>query len=221
MAQLELKKAQFILASASPRRAELLAALGLAFDVMPADIDETAAPAESAAALVVRLAETKAQHVATQVSAASLNAAPNVPSLPVLAADTVVLCDGSILGKPRDAAQADAMLARLSGRSHQVLTAVCVVWESDGQARSATRLSDSKVWFRAISDDERARYWLTGEPADKAGAYGIQGIGGIFVEQIVGSYTGIMGLPVAQTEELLLAAGVDTWKQRRVQRTKS
>jgi septum formation protein len=128
----------------------------------------------------------------------------------VLGADTVVVDAGRALGKPRDRADALAMLADLSGRTHEVLTAVAVATEAGVQLA----LSRSKVVFRTLASGEAERYWESGEPADKAGAYGIQGIGGIFVDRLEGSHSGVVGLPLAETERLLRAAGIDTWRHR-------
>ena len=189
---------QLILASASPRRAELLRQLGLAFTVVPSDIDESARDGEAVVDTVTRLALTKARSVAV------------THALPVLGADTMVVVDGVSLGKPRDRADALAMLAQLSGRAHDVLTAVALVHSE----RSEVRLSRSSVLFREISRAEADAYWRSGEPRDKAGGYGIQGIGGIFARRIEGSYSGIVGLPLAETEALLQAFGVDTWQYR-------
>lgn len=210
-----LAGAQFVLASASPRRRELLAALGLRFTVLPADIDESQWPDEPALAHVCRLARSKAQAVAGR---------PEVLAhgLPVLAADTIVVVDAAaaaagmpakrerVLGKPASREDALAMLALLSGCTHRVLTAVAVA----SRAGVEEVVSETAVTFRHIHPREAAAYWDTGEPRDKAGAYGIQGLGGIFAERIEGSFTGVMGLPVADTEALLRRAGVDTWAHR-------
>ncbi len=186
-----------ILASASPRRRMLLEALGLAVRVVAADIDERQLPGEAADDLVQRLAATKARTIwqRPEVQAAGL---------PVLAADTIVVIDGIVLGKPVDRGDALAMLARLSGRAHRVLTALSVV----SVAGIDNALSTTTVHFRAVSESEAVAYWETGEPRDKAGAYGIQGVGGIFAARIEGSYTGVMGLPVAEAEAMLRRAGV-------------
>jgi septum formation protein len=189
---------QLVLASASPRRAELLTQLGLVFTVKPTDVDETGLADESVEAMVLRLALAKA------------TAAAVGESLPVLGADTAVTIDGEMLGKPTDRAEGIRMLARLSGRTHEVLTAIALVERS----RHASRVSRSRVTFRVIDAAEAHRYWDSGEPRDKAGGYGIQGIGGIFAERIEGSYSGIVGLPLAETDALLQAFGVDTWRYR-------
>ncbi|HEY6599571.1 MAG TPA: nucleoside triphosphate pyrophosphatase [Pseudomonadales bacterium] len=189
---------QLILASASPRRAELLRQLGLVFTVRACDIDERARVGENAAETVTRLALAKASTVA------------QYETLPVLGADTMVVIDNTPLGKPRDESEGLAMLARLSGRSHEVLTAIALVHAQ----RCEVRLSRSTVFFREISPEEARAYWRGIEPRDKAGGYGIQGIGGIFARRIEGSYSGIVGLPLAETEALLQAFGVDTWQYR-------
>jgi septum formation protein len=191
---------QLILASASPRRAALLTQLGLQFRIVASAIDESARADEPVAALVARLAVEKAH----------ATAARGHLRLPVLGADTLVVCDGVTLGKPVDREEGLAMLARLSGRSHDVLTAVAVVQ----QQRIEVLLTQSCVYFRHIAKREAERYWATGEPLDKAGGYGIQGIGGIFARRIEGSFSGIAGLPLAETEALLQTFGVNTWQYR-------
>jgi septum formation protein len=189
---------QLVLASASPRRAALLTQLGLVFTVNYTNVDESRRPDESVIAMVQRLALTKARLVA------------HGEVLPVLGADTLVVVDDVPLGKPIDRAHGVSMLAQLSGRAHDVFTAVALVQES----KSEVRLSRSRVFFREISQTEAQAYWMSGEPRDKAGGYGIQGIGGIFAQRIEGSYSGIVGLPLAETEALLQAFGVDTWQYR-------
>lgn len=191
---------QLILASASPRRAALLAQLRLVFRVLPSDVDETPRPNEPAAILVERLALAKAR-------ASALTTDQRVPTL---GADTVVVCDGVTLGKPIDRADGLEMLAHLSGRAHEVHTAVALVQHD----QVAVSRSLSRVYFREISRHEAAAYWASGEPHDKAGGYGIQGIGGIFIRRIEGSFSGIAGLPLAETEALLNTFGVDTWQYR-------
>jgi len=199
--------AQLVLASASPRRAALLADIGLAFRVVRPEIDERAAPGERPEAYVERLARSKA--------AAGRRLAPGA-ALPVLAADTAVVLAGSVLGKPGDAEAARAMLRALSGRTHEVLSAVAVHPVGAHPGSVQARVSRTRVTFRELRTEEIRRYWETGEPRDKAGGYGIQGIGGIFVDRLEGSYTNVVGLPVAETEALLRAAGVDTWSRRGV-----
>jgi septum formation protein len=191
---------QLILASASPRRAALLAQLGLKFRIVASEVDESSRGDESVAALVQRLAVEKAR----------ATSARGHRSLPVLGADTLVVCDGITLGKPANRSDGLAMLARLSGRAHDVVTAVAVVQ----QDRCEVQLTESRVYFRHIGLHEAERYWATGEPLDKAGGYGIQGIGGIFARRIEGSFSGIAGLPLAETEALLQSFGVNTWQYR-------
>jgi septum formation protein len=181
------------LASASPRRGTLLAQLGVAYRAQPADIDETLAPGEAAGDYVVRIARAKALAVRARGI-----------ELPVLAADTAVVLDETIFGKPHDRADAVAMLARLAGRTHRVLTAVALAHA----AGVALRLSASEVRMRAISEAECAAYWQSGEPRDKAGGYAIQGRGAVFIEHLSGSYSGVVGLPLYETAQLLAAAGV-------------
>lgn len=180
------------LASSSARRVDILTALGVSFTAAGVDIDETPFPGETARDMVLRLAIEKARA-----------AAPGQP-LPVLAADTAVTLDGQIFGKPRSADDALAMLGALSGRTHQVMTAVALV----GHGRESTALSVTDVSFRRISATEAQRYWDSGEPQGKAGAYAIQGRGGVFVERIDGSYSGVVGLPVYETARLFDEAGV-------------
>ncbi len=178
----------FVLASASPRRAELLTAAGFAFDIAHADIDEALLPREPAGRYVLRLAEGKARAVAARF-----------PDHAVLGADTTVVVDGHVLGKPADAADAVAMLRRLQGRAHEVLTGVALV--TGGQAQVV--LEATRVWFGPMTDAEIAVYVATGEPMDKAGAYGIQGWAARYVTRIEGSYSNVVGLPVARVHELL------------------
>lgn len=198
--------AQIVLASASPRRAELLAQIGIRFLRAVPDVDETALDGERPDELVRRLALAKAA-----AGRALLATLPGEPELPVLAADTTVAIDGSALGKPRDRDDGLAMLERLSGRVHEVLSAVAVASRDGIQAE----VSHSSVRFRRITAAEAARYWATGEPSDKAGGYAIQGIGAVFVDRLEGSYSGVVGLPLDATERLLIAAGVDCWRHRR------
>ncbi len=182
---------QFVLASRSPRRVALLRQLGFRFQQRSADIDESPRKGESPQQLVQRLAAGKA-------------AATADTHLPVLAADTVVALGDEVFGKPADRAQALRMLSRLGGRWHEVYTAVCL--RTAGGA-SAT-LSRTRVRFGPLGAAQAEAYWATGEPADKAGAYAIQGIGGVFVEALDGSYSGVVGLPLAETAALLAEAGI-------------
>ena len=185
----------FYLASTSPRRRQLLEQLGLRFAMLAAEVDETPRAGEAPVDYVLRLAGAKAETAARLLGA---------PAAPVLAADTAVVLETAILGKPRDREDGLAMLARLSGRRHQVLSAV-VLWRA---GRLDTALSRSEVSFRGISAEEARSYWESGEPVGKAGGYAIQGLGALFVEHLVGSYSGVMGLPLFETAELLQKAGV-------------
>jgi septum formation protein len=178
------------LASTSPRRQEILAALGVKFEVAVVDVDERRLQHETAEQMVLRLALAKAE------AAASAHL--------VIGADTAVIAGDRILGKPQDKKEAVAMLLSLSGRGHCVLTGVALL----GPQGVETALSATEVYFREISRDEAVAYWQSGEPCDKAGAYGIQGLGGIFVERIEGSYSGVVGLPIYETAQLLRNAGI-------------
>jgi septum formation protein len=180
---------QLILASASPRRQILLQQAGIVFRKQVAEIDETPLDNEAAEDYVMRLALEKARAVRQH---------SDTGGLPVLGADTAVVVDGRLLGKPESLAHAREMLQLLSGREHQVMTAVALVRE-----REAVQLSMSRVWFRPLSEKEIDAYWRTGEPQDKAGAYAIQGVGAIFIERLEGSYSGVMGLPLYETGQLL------------------
>jgi len=184
------------LASVSPRRRELLSQIGVPHVVVGADIDETFLPGETPRDYVIRLAREKALAIRRSGQ-----------QLPVLAADTTVVVDEKIFGKPRDQAQAVDMLAELSGRAHEVLTAVALA-DSRGVIG---RLSSSTVRFRKVSREECLAYWQTSEPRDKAGGYAIQGLGAVFIESLSGSYSGVMGLPLFETAELLRTAGIAYW----------
>lgn len=183
-----------ILASASPRRKELLAQIGVDFRQQVADIDETPLPHEAADDYVRRLALEKARKVYRA----------GTTGVPVLGADTEVVLDGRPLGKPADFRQAQGMLGGLSGRAHTVMSAVALV----GGGREQVVVNHSKVWFRAIEDNEMAAYWASGEPRDKAGAYAIQGLAAIFIQRLDGSYSGVMGLPLYETARLLQDFGI-------------
>ena len=182
-----------ILASASPRRRELLTLIGIAHEVLPADIDESAFPDEAPAPHAERLARAKAHALAGRH-----------PHAVVIAADTIVVVDGEILGKPHDAAHAAAMLGRLAGREHVVYTAIAVA--RDAQTESA--VEDVRVTMRSMTAGEIAAYIATGEPMDKAGAYGIQGYGATIVERVDGDYFSVMGLGLRRLVELLGRVGV-------------
>ncbi|MFW6346885.1 MAG: Maf family protein [Halomonas sp.] len=183
------------LASASPRRRELLTAIGVPVVVRPVAIDETPRPAETAEAYVIRLAREKAQVGA------------GLSELPTLGSDTAVVRDGEILGKPVGPEHAAAMLRSLAGREHRVLTAVAVT----GPAGVLDSCVATRVTMREISDREIAAYWATGEPADKAGGYAIQGLAAVFVERIAGSHSAVVGLPLFETAALLRRQGVPVW----------
>jgi septum formation protein len=180
-----------ILASASPRRRELLTLVGIAHEVRPADIDESILPGEAAREHAERLARGKASAI-------------DAPDAVVIGSDTIVVVDGDILGKPRDRAHATEMLRRLSGRSHVVMTGVAVHW----QGQLVSGLEEVGVSVRPLSDDEIARYVETGEPMDKAGAYGIQGFGATIVNRVDGDYFAVMGLAVNRLVRLCEAVGL-------------
>ncbi len=193
------------LASQSPRRRELLKQVGVNFEVLllrtdprrKADVDETPHANEPPDDYVLRVSQAKA-HAGLGVLRFR-----NLPSYPVLAADTTVVLDGKILGKPADREEAVAMLRQLSGRQHRVLSAVAIAFDE----RIEVRLSETAVTFVPLSEERIRRYVFTNEPHDKAGAYGIQGYAGAFVQRIEGSYSGVVGLPLAETVELLQLSG--------------
>jgi septum formation protein len=186
-----MTRALIYLASASPRRSQLLRQIGVAHEVRPVVIDESPQADEAPAQYVLRLAEEKARSL--------WDSLPGAQRLPVLAADTTVALEGEILGKPANLAEARSMLSRLAGRTHEVHTAVAVLHEGE----VAARVNTSTVSFRDLSAQEIDWYWGTGEPADKAGAYAVQGRAAIFIRHIAGSYSGVMGLPLYETWELL------------------
>ncbi|MCF4994156.1 septum formation inhibitor Maf [Pseudomonas syringae] len=188
------------LASGSPRRRELLTQIGVPFTAVSADIDETPLPDETPSAYVERLARGKAEAGRRTVMSDS--------PFCVLGADTAVVLDGKILGKPVDEADACAMLMMLSAREHEVLTAIAVL---EGE-RCESRVVRSRVRFRLISRDEAAAYWASGEPRDKAGGYGIQGLGAVFVAGLDGSYSAVVGLPLCETAELMSHFGIPCWQ---------
>jgi septum formation protein len=196
MLPIESSKPVLCLASVSPRRRELLSQIGVPHIVAGAEIDETVRSDETPREYVTRIAREKALAIRRAGQ-----------QLPVLAADTTVVVDGNVFGKPRDRAHAVYMLSELSGRSHEVLTAVALA-DSRGVAE---RLSANTVRFRKISPEECMAYWETGEPRGKAGGYAIQGLGAVFVESLSGSYSAVMGLPLFETGELLQAAGIAYW----------
>lgn len=183
-----------ILASASVRRQELLSQIGVRFTVRSQDIDESIRMGELANDYVTRMAREKAASALR-----ALRTSKESSDTLVLAADTSVVCDADVLGKPMDEADAVAMLRQLSGREHRVLSAVTLAT----QDKQRNRLSESRVRFREISAKEAAQYYKSGEPHEKAGAYAIQGYAAVFVEQLIGSYSGVMGLPLFETAQLL------------------
>ncbi|MFV3411408.1 Maf family protein [Pseudomonas nitroreducens] len=192
--------AQLYLASSSPRRRELLTQIGLPFHIVPASIDETPESGESAQAYVERLARGKAL--------AGLNFLAQRADVCVLGADTAVVLDGRILGKPVDREDALVMLQALSGREHEVLTAVAVA----DRDRCEARVVSSRVTFREVSVEDAERYWETGEPQDKAGGYAIQGLAAVFVSRVEGSYSAVVGLPLCETSALLADFSIPSWQ---------
>ena len=184
------------LASASPRRRQLLDLIGVPHVVTPADIDETPHASEGADEYVMRLAREKAEAIWALHQ-----------DLPVLAADTTVVVDQEILGKPESEADAAAMLGKLSGREHLVHTGVAL---RTGPSVKVG-ISTTQVWFESLTPAQIHAYWASGEPQGKAGAYAIQGLGAVFVSNIAGSYTGVMGLPLFETAQMLRHAGIPVW----------
>lgn len=191
------------LASASPRRRELLEQIGVKYRLLAVDVDETPRVAEAAEDYVARLALEKA-HAGWQLI-------DNKEQKPVLGADTAVVINNQILGKPADKQQALEMLMSLSGTTHQVLSGVALVMENT----EAVRVNTSLVTFRDLSEAECEAYWHTGEPADKAGSYAIQGRAAMFITNLAGSFTGVMGLPLYETAELLQNVGVNLLKDNK------
>ena len=188
---------KILLASASPRRRELLNQIGVQHDVLAVDVDETSRAGESPEVFVQRLAMEKA--------AAGFLRQTHSPQLSALGADTIVLLGDQILGKPKDKKDGYAMLKSLSGETHQVFTAVALA----NAQKSLCLLNRSKVTFRTLSDLEIEAYWDSGEPADKAGGYAIQGLAAVFIRKLEGSYSGVMGLPLFETAELLKDFGIN------------
>ena len=184
-----------VLASASPRRRELLAQIGIPFLPVVVDVDEWPAADETPGDYVQRVAADKSQAGRERCG----------DRLPILGADTEVVCDGAVFGKPRDCEHARAMLKRLSGRTHKVLSAVSLRHRS----RHWVAVCESMVTLRALTDDEIAAYWASGEPRGKAGAYAIQGLGGLFIQRLEGSFSGVMGLPLFETGRLLSQVGIE------------
>jgi septum formation protein len=192
------KKPTIILASSSPRRKELLHQIGLDFRVDPAHVDERVLPGESPDRYAVRVALDKANIAAARAGAGI-----------IIAADTIVALDDEVLGKPADAGDAERMLTKLSGRVHRVITGLAVMDAATGKA--LTRTSITRVWFRSLAPREIIAYVATGEPLDKAGAYGIQERGALLVEKIEGCYFNVVGLPLSLLGELLGHFGVDVF----------
>ena len=186
------------LASRSPRRAELLQQIAIDFTVLPSNVDESLLMDETPENYVIRLARAKAEACLADLESSAM------PLMPVLAADTTVCVGGMILGKPDDDAHATHMLRSMSGRWHEVHTGIAVA-SANG---IVTALSTTRVEMATLSEADIAAYVASGEPHDKAGAYGIQGIAGIFIKRIEGSYTGVMGLPIFETAQLLRKAGI-------------
>ena len=206
---------ELILASSSPRRVELLNQLNLVFRIVPPDIDETLLRSESHLKYVSRMSREKAETVFASEAKNEDNNGGNI----VLSGDTVVIVDGELLGKPIDENDAIDMLQRLSDNTHQVITSISVMGKTkknvDGVMNRGkaffleTLLVTTNVRFRSVTVDECKSYWRTGEPVDKAGGYGIQGLGAIFVESLEGSYSNVVGLPLAETAQLLSVFGVE------------
>ncbi|MGE0029677.1 MAG: nucleoside triphosphate pyrophosphatase [Steroidobacteraceae bacterium] len=189
-----------VLASASERRSRLLTQIGVRHESLAADLDEDPRPGEIPADYVQRLARDKAL--------AGLAALGGRTALPVLAADTTVVLDGRIFGKPSGEQECVAMLMALSGRTHEVMTAIALADGSDLR----TAMNVSRVTFRALDEQECRRYWATGEPAGKAGGYAVQGLAAVFISRLEGSFSCVMGLPLFETAALLDAAGVRRWQ---------
>lgn len=196
------EKPDLYLASQSPRRRELLQQIGVNYRTLTVNVPEAPLSGERPEAYVQRLAREKSRAGCAELIVRSLAPAP------VLGADTIVVCDDAILEKPQDEQHAAAMLRLLSGRTHQVLTAVAL---SDAM-HSETRLCTTHVKFRVLEEREISDYWQTGEPHDKAGGYGIQGLGAVFISELRGSYTGVVGLPIETTVSLLQQFGVPWWQ---------
>lgn len=193
-------KTPIILASNSPRRKELLRQIGAAFTSDPADVDERILPGEAPEQYALRVAREKADVAARRAGAGI-----------VIAADTIVVLDGAILGKPADAGDAERMLGVLSGRLHHVITGLVVMDAATG--RTLSRTADTRVWFRDLSPEEIRSYAASGEPLDKAGAYGIQGKGALLVRKIEGCYFNVVGLPLSLLAEMLADFGISFWSE--------
>ena len=188
---------QIILASASPRRKELLDQIKVSYRIYPVNLDETPFPNETPLDYVQRVAAEKSAACMAQLKTET----------PVLAADTAVILGNVIMGKPKDQADALAMLTQLSGKTHRVYSAISLRGREHSQAVSIT-----EVTFRHLTEQEMLDYWRSGEPLDKAGGYAIQGLGGVFVESIKGSFSGVVGLPLFETAQLLSKQGIELFK---------
>lgn len=191
-----------VLASTSPRRKELLQQIGVRFTQLPIDINEDVAVSESAEQYVLRLAKEKAE------AGFELLSAQEKSNSVVLAADTTVVCDGNILAKPESLSHSKEILSQLSGREHVVMSAIGL----HSLDRSEQKVVITKVRFRTLSDTDIEAYWQSGEPQDKAGSYGIQGLGAVFVESITGSYSNVVGLPLCETAQLLNQFNIKFWQ---------
>ncbi|MEE4253256.1 MAG: Maf family protein [Desulfuromusa sp.] len=190
-------KDQLVLASASPRRRELLQQIGLKFQVVPSRAEEQILPGETPEEHVIRLSLDKAEEVANR---------DDISGRWFIGSDTIVLCDRQILGKPEDELHAATMLRQLSGREHQVLSGYAIIDRQTGKQQSEA--VNTKVWFRQLTESEITSYIATGEPADKAGAYAIQGLGICFVARIEGSYTNVVGLPLCKLTLAMKELGI-------------
>ena len=186
---------KLVLASSSPRRADLLLQLGLSFSIVKPHVNEKLNPLENATDFIERIAREKNSEIRNKLDDDQV----------ILSADTVVLCEGKVLGKPKSKEDGLGMLKILSGRTHKVLTGVVLTKKS----HEKFFLVETKVKFRGLSDDEIEAYWMTGEPKDKAGSYGIQGKGAVFVSAIEGSYSNVVGLPLMETADGLKQLGID------------
>jgi len=203
----EFNLIELVLASASPRRSQLLRQLNLSFDVITPDIDETPLPGERAYEYASRMSEGKSIAARRLLEMTTSTLQQRGHDVVVLCADTIVLLDNEILGKPKDETDAVDMLQRMSNRRHIVVTAVTISRLADAYQKSFR--VETEVAFRRISESECRKYWLTGEPKDKSGAYGIQGVGAIFVESVSGSCSNVAGLPLRETADCLTHFGID------------
>lgn len=204
-------KTNIVLASASPRRRELLEQIGVQFTTHAADIDETPLPNELPIVYVARMAKAKAHKVCEQITVSSVFVETEERFL-ILASDTSVVLGDEIFGKPQSKSDFFRMMTCLSGNTHEVMTSVHAIELGQSLVKSEHAiLETTKVRFKPISKSEMESYWSTGEPEDKAGGYGIQGRGALFVEAIQGSYSSVVGLPLKETADLLVSYNVDVW----------